>query len=105
MTCLHCSRVCLLYIYKALEVIKLKLEEDDTLSERTPLKPDNIIQLLGLCLNCTYFLFQCEYYLQTHGAAIGSPVTDSLQPVHRVFQIKGSTYSTTSTKMVVPICR
>ena len=42
-------------IDKALEVIKRKLEEDYTLSERTPLKPDDIIQLLGLCLNCTYF--------------------------------------------------
>ena len=62
-------------INKALVVIKEKLEEDDTLSEGTPLEPDNIIRLLGLCLNCTYFLFQGEYYLQIHGAAMGSPVS------------------------------
>ena len=37
---------------KVLEVIKLKLEENNTLSERTLLEPD-IIRLLGLCLNCT----------------------------------------------------
>ena len=30
-------------IDKALEVIRLKLEEDNTLSERTPLEPENII--------------------------------------------------------------
>ena len=32
-------------ITKALELIRLKLEEDNTLSERTPLEPDNIIRL------------------------------------------------------------
>ena len=50
-------------IDKMLEVIKVKLEEDNTLSERTQLEPDDIIWLLGLCLNCTYFLFQGEYSL------------------------------------------
>jgi hypothetical protein len=51
------------------------LEEDLTLSDRTPLAPDDIVKLLGLCLKCTYFLFQGEYYLQIHGAAMGSPVS------------------------------
>ena len=46
---------------QALEVIKLKLEEDDTLSERTPLNPDDLIRLLGVCLNYTNFLFKGEY--------------------------------------------
>ena len=62
-------------IDKALVMIKEKLEEDDILSERTSLETDNIIQLLGLCLNCTHFLFQSEYYLQNHWAAMGSPVS------------------------------
>ena len=62
-------------INKALLVIQEKLEEDDTLRERTPLESDDIIRLLGLCLNCTYFLFQGEYYLQIQGAAMGSPVS------------------------------
>ena len=62
-------------IDKALEVIKLKLEEDNTLSWRTPLQPDDIIRLLGLCLNCIYFLFQSEYYFQIHGAATGSLIS------------------------------
>ena len=60
---------------KALVVIGKKLEEDTTLSERTPLSPSDIITLLGLCLKCTYFLFQGKYYLQIHGAAMGSPVS------------------------------
>ena len=58
---------------KALGVIRLKLEEDNTLSKRTPLEPEDIIRLL--CLNCTYFLFQGEYYLQIHGVAMGSPIS------------------------------
>ena len=64
-------------IDKALVVIKEKLEEDDTLSGRTLLEPDDIIRLLGLCLklNCTYFLFQGKYYVQIHGAAMDSPVS------------------------------
>ena len=46
---------------KALEVIREKLEDDQNLRDRTPLAPDDIIQLLSLCLKCTYFLFQGEY--------------------------------------------
>ena len=36
---------------------------------------DNIIGLLGFCLNNTYFLFQDCFYEQTKGAAMGSPVS------------------------------
>ena len=60
---------------KAFEVIKERLKEDKILSDRTPLAPDDIIQLLSLCLKYTYFLFQGEYYLQIHRAAMGSPVS------------------------------
>ena len=45
---------------KVLEVIREKLEEDQTLRDRTPLASDDIICLLSLCLKCTYFLFQGE---------------------------------------------
>ena len=43
---------------KPLKVIRERLEEDQNLSDRTPLAPDNIIRLLSLCLKCTYFLFK-----------------------------------------------
>ena len=45
------------------------------MKERDPLAPDDIIKLLGLCLNCTYFVFKGKFYLQIHGAAMGSPVS------------------------------
>ena len=60
---------------KAMVIIKRRLQEDVTLVKRTPLSPDDIVQLLDQCLKCTYFLYKGQYYLQVHGAAMGSPVS------------------------------
>ena len=60
---------------KALDIIENRLKEDPTLKDRTSLLPSDIAELLGICLKCTYFIFQGEYYLQIHGAAMGSPVS------------------------------
>ena len=60
---------------KALEIIRRRLTEDVTLSNRTPLSPDDIIAVLEKCLKGTYFLYKGEYYLHIHGAAMGSPVS------------------------------
>ena len=60
---------------KALVLIHKKLEEDDTLKDRTPMAPKDVVTLLGLCLNCTYFLYRGQFYQQIHGAAMGSPVS------------------------------
>ena len=60
---------------KAMDVIRRKLEEDESLSKRTPLSPRDIITLLERCLKCTYFLYKGQYYLQVHGAAMGSLVS------------------------------
>jgi hypothetical protein len=62
-------------VEKALEVVKERLTSDISLPNRTTLNPDEITRLLGLCLRCTYFTFQGEFYLQIHGAAMGSPVS------------------------------
>ena len=60
---------------KALVVIRDKLLNDDTLKERTSIPIDYLVKILELCLKCTYFVFRDEYYLQIHGAAMGSPVS------------------------------
>ena len=60
---------------KAMDIISRKLEEDESLSNRTPLSPNDILILLEKYLNCTYFLHKGLFYLQVHGAAIGSPVS------------------------------
>jgi hypothetical protein len=60
---------------KALNIIEQRLKNDTTLTERTSIPPPDIVRLLNICLNCTYFIFQEQYYLQIHGAAMGSPVS------------------------------
>ena len=60
---------------KAIEVIRARLELDTTLHERTPLQVPDVVKLLELCLKCTYFVFQGEFYQQIHGASMGSPVS------------------------------
>ena len=54
--------------------VKRKLEEDER-SKRPPLSPRDIIILLEKCLKYTYFLHKSQYYLQIHGAAMGSPLS------------------------------
>ena len=59
----------------ALDIIKKKLEQDAELPNRTILPADSILELLGFCLNNTYFVFQGTFYEQTKGAAMGSPIS------------------------------
>ena len=59
----------------ALNIIKDLFEQDDTLSNRTVLSVQNIIEPLGFCLHNTYFYFQNKFYEQVEGAAMGSLVS------------------------------
>ena len=59
----------------ALNIIKDLLEKDEKLNERTVLLVQNIIELLGFCLDNTYFSFQNKFYEQVEGVAMGSPVS------------------------------
>ena len=52
-----------------------KPKQDTDLPNRSTMTADNIIELLGFCLNNTYFLFQDCFYEQTKGAAMGSPIS------------------------------
>ena len=52
-----------------------RLSMDDTLSERTDLSVQSITSLLRLCLDATFFSFRGQYYQQTFGTAMGSPVS------------------------------
>ncbi len=62
-------------IKDALDIILIKLQNDPTLSDRTPLTPEEIINLLEFCLTTTYFTFRGDIYIQQFGAAMGSPVS------------------------------
>ena len=62
----------------ALKVIKVLLEKDPTLNERTVLPVEDIMLLLEFCLKNTYFSFQGQFYEQGKGAAMGSPVSPTV---------------------------
>ena len=57
----------------AIHVAKERLQEDNTLEDRTALSINDIIQLLEFCLKATYFSFRGKYYQQIFGIAMGSP--------------------------------
>ena len=60
---------------KALVIIRKRLEEDTTLFDRTDLPIDDIMDLMEMCLNCTYFTYQGKIYQQIFGTAMGSPLS------------------------------
>ena len=62
-------------VNQALTIIREKLHEDTTLKQRCQLDVEQVIELLGLCLNTTYFVHNNKFYQQTHRAAMGSPVS------------------------------
>ncbi len=59
----------------AIKVARKRLRQDVTLSQRTSMPIEDIIDLLSFCLNTTYFVFDGIYYQQVFGTAMGSPVS------------------------------
>ena len=70
-------------VKSALEGVKKKLEQDTELHQRTTMSIQNIMDLLEFCLCNTYFLFQGNYFEQTQGAAMGSPVSPVLANLYK----------------------
>ena len=60
---------------KACTYIRNKLENDDTLSDRTQLDIDDILRLLEFVLSNSFFVYNDKTYKQIHGCAMGSPVS------------------------------
>ena len=60
---------------EAVQVIKKKLKEDQSLPSCTSLTPERITELLEICLITTYFRFHGRFYEQPEGAAMGFPVS------------------------------
>ncbi len=59
----------------AIKVARKRLRQDVTLSQRTSMPIEDIIDLLSFCLNTTYFVFDGIYYQQVFGTAMGLPVS------------------------------
>ena len=66
----------------ALEAVRSRLREDDSLGERTKLSVQNVCDLLELCLTSVYFVFKGVFYTQKHGGAIGSPISPVVSDIY-----------------------
>ena len=60
-------------IEDALVIIKELLENNETLSDRTPLSPKNVLDLLEFLVCTTFFIFNGTYCQQTEEVAVGGP--------------------------------
>jgi len=58
--------------------IKNRLQEDSTLQEHTGVSPDQIYDLLLMCLNFTSFKWCDSFYQQREGAAVGSQLSHTV---------------------------
>ena len=62
-------------IDRAIDVARDRLINDSSLKDRNMLSPAEVLKLLQFCLNATYLTYLNEYYQQTFGTAMGSPVS------------------------------
>ncbi len=84
---------------KAVQVTGRRLEEDKNLSDRTNLSISSILELLEFCLDNTYFMFDGEFYIQTFGCAMGSPVSPIIANIYmEYFEVQAITTTPTPPK-------
>ena len=62
-------------IDEALEVVKVRLNKDPTLVNRTSIPVPQLVELIELCLRSTYFQFQSDFFEQFDGTPMGSPLS------------------------------
>ena len=62
-------------VNEALLVISQRLQQDETLMDRTSIPIPDLCALVELCLKSTYFQFGKSFYEQVEGAAMGSPLS------------------------------
>ena len=59
----------------AVNILKDRLRNDDSLSERTDLLVEDLVDLVDFCLNCTDFVFRGDFFHQRFGCAMGNPIS------------------------------
>ena len=73
----------------AKQIVKQRLQQDNTLPQRTCMSIAQITSLLEFCLTNTYFLFQGKSYEQVQGAAMGSPISSLIANIFmEEFEVK-----------------
>ena len=69
-------------IEDALVVIKELLENDETLSDRTPLSSKNVLNLLEFLLRSAFFIFNGTCYRQAEGVVTGGPPSSIVAEIY-----------------------
>ena len=54
----------------AVNILRDRLQNDDSLSERTDLFVEDLVDLVEFCLNCTDFVFRGDFFHQRFGCTI-----------------------------------
>ena len=62
-------------VQPSIQIVKQRLQQDNTLPQRTSMSISQITSLLEFCLTHTCFLFQGKYYEQVQGTTMGSPIS------------------------------
>ena len=62
-------------VEESLTLIYERLTDGPSLTDRTALSPQQVTDLLGICLTTTYFKYDGSFYAQIEGAAMGSAVS------------------------------
>ena len=69
-------------VKKALEVVRQKLEEDETLPERTPWSPAQIVELLEICLETHFKTIDGRIFTQSDGTPIGKSISGPIAGIY-----------------------
>jgi len=62
-------------IQHTLAVMKSKLQKDDSLKDKTKLGLQDVVMLIETCMDDNFFEFKSQFYEQTEGATLGSPIS------------------------------
>ena len=83
-------------VQPAIQIVKQRLQQDNTLPQRTSMSIPQMTSLLEFCLTNTYFLFQGKYYEQVQGAVMGSPIRPLIANIFmEEFEVKALSSSPT----------
>ena len=69
-------------IDQTLLIIEDLPQHDDKLADRTPLSPNQILDLLNILLRTTYFKFNDQFYQKTDGAAMGGQTSAIVSEIY-----------------------
>ena len=62
-------------VNESIAICEKRLQEDESLKDRTEMSVETIIKLLSFCLTSTTFVYKGQHYQQLDGVAMGSPVS------------------------------